>query len=215
MHFRFIDSLAQSSFCNQATTNAYRYNPLSVTPKPTPHAALPPFEPFDSDQFIYELKIDGFRALAYIHNGQGELVSRNRNTFRGFAELATWIAKHLRIPCQGRSRGFESRVPLFSLNKLAKPSGFVPHLYRLTRSRRPTPASRPLPAGSRWGSAYRRSVPTTRHRRSVCPAWYCAPSPSSGLPQRVTNALNECADYGAAHSHPCFGCCERQPQEAN
>jgi bifunctional non-homologous end joining protein LigD len=53
-------------------------------------------EPFDSDRFIYELKIDGFRALAYIQNGTGELVSRNGNTFRGFAELATWIAEHLK-----------------------------------------------------------------------------------------------------------------------
>jgi bifunctional non-homologous end joining protein LigD len=54
-------------------------------------------EPFDSDQFIYELKIDGFRALAHIHSGKGELVSRNGNTFSGFAELASWIAKHLRV----------------------------------------------------------------------------------------------------------------------
>src|SRR5215471_2407419 len=54
-------------------------------------------EPFDSDLFIYELKIDGFRALAHIHNGQGELISRNGNTFHGFAELATWIAAHLRV----------------------------------------------------------------------------------------------------------------------
>src|SRR6516165_9876227 len=53
--------------------------------------------PFDSDQFIYELKIDGFRALAHIENGQGELVSRNGNTFRGFAELAAWIAEHLQV----------------------------------------------------------------------------------------------------------------------
>jgi len=27
-------------------------------------------EPFDSEEFLYELKIDGFRALAYIENGQ-------------------------------------------------------------------------------------------------------------------------------------------------
>jgi len=46
-------------------------------------------EPFDSDQFIFELKIDGFRALAHINAGQGELVSRSGNTFKGFAELAT------------------------------------------------------------------------------------------------------------------------------
>jgi bifunctional non-homologous end joining protein LigD len=54
-------------------------------------------EPFDSDRFIYELKIDGFRALAHVNAGQGELVSRNGNTFRGFAELATWIAQNLRV----------------------------------------------------------------------------------------------------------------------
>src|SRR5262245_53941543 len=42
-------------------------------------------EPFDSDQFIYELKIDGFRALAHIDGGQAQLISRNGNTFRGFA----------------------------------------------------------------------------------------------------------------------------------
>src|ERR1051326_1354876 len=54
-------------------------------------------EPFDSDQHIFELKIDGFRALAIIESGTAELVSRNGNTFRGFAELATWIAEHLRV----------------------------------------------------------------------------------------------------------------------
>ena len=54
-------------------------------------------EPFDSDQHIFELKIDGFRALAHIDSGQGQLISRNGNVFRGFAELAAWIAKHLRV----------------------------------------------------------------------------------------------------------------------
>jgi ATP-dependent DNA ligase len=42
-----------------------------------------------------ELKIDGFRALAHIEVGQGQLISRNGNTFRGFADLATWIAEHI------------------------------------------------------------------------------------------------------------------------
>jgi bifunctional non-homologous end joining protein LigD len=54
-------------------------------------------EPFDSDDFIYELKIDGFRALAHLKDGHGELVSRNGNTFRGFAELAAWIAEHVNV----------------------------------------------------------------------------------------------------------------------
>ena len=48
-------------------------------------------EPFDSDEFIYELKVDGFRALAHVQDGRGDLISRNGNVFRGFAELATWI----------------------------------------------------------------------------------------------------------------------------
>ena len=54
-------------------------------------------EPFDSDDYIFELKIDGFRSLAYIENGQCELVSRNGNTFRNFKDLAHWIGEHLRI----------------------------------------------------------------------------------------------------------------------
>jgi ATP-dependent DNA ligase len=54
-------------------------------------------EPFDSEEYLYELKIDGFRALAHVSDGKGELVSRNGKVFRGFAELAAWIAKHLKI----------------------------------------------------------------------------------------------------------------------
>ena len=54
-------------------------------------------EPFDSDDYLYELKIDGFRALARIADRKGELISRNGNTFRGFAELAAWIAEHLNV----------------------------------------------------------------------------------------------------------------------
>jgi bifunctional non-homologous end joining protein LigD len=53
-------------------------------------------EPFDSDDYIFELKIDGFRALAYIENGQCDLVSRNGNTFRNFKGLAEWIGDNLR-----------------------------------------------------------------------------------------------------------------------
>jgi bifunctional non-homologous end joining protein LigD len=54
-------------------------------------------EPFDSDEYLYELKIDGFRALAHIAKGKGKLISRNGNVFRGFTELATWIAEHLKV----------------------------------------------------------------------------------------------------------------------
>src|SRR5262245_52135746 len=54
-------------------------------------------EPFDSDDYIFELKIDGFRSLAYIENGLCDLVSRNGNTFRNFKDLAQWIGDHLRV----------------------------------------------------------------------------------------------------------------------
>src|SRR5436190_7136388 len=54
-------------------------------------------EPFDSDEFIYELKVDGFRSLAYIENGQCDLVSRNGNTFHNFQDLAQWIGENLRV----------------------------------------------------------------------------------------------------------------------
>lgn len=54
-------------------------------------------EPFDSDDYIVELKIDGFRSLAYIENGHCDLVSRNGNTFRQFKDLAQWMAEHLRV----------------------------------------------------------------------------------------------------------------------
>jgi ATP-dependent DNA ligase len=54
-------------------------------------------EPFDSEEYIYEPKIDGFRSLAYVENGQCDLVSRNGNTFRNFKHLAEWISENLRV----------------------------------------------------------------------------------------------------------------------
>src|SRR5215470_1170361 len=54
-------------------------------------------EPFDSEEFLYELKIDGFRALAYIENRQCDLVSRNGDTFRNFKHLAGWSGENLRV----------------------------------------------------------------------------------------------------------------------
>ena len=54
-------------------------------------------EPFDSEEFLYELKIDRFRALAYIENGLCDLVSRNGNTFHNFKDLAEWIGGNLPV----------------------------------------------------------------------------------------------------------------------
>jgi len=81
----------------QADDWGSRYNPFVLPRNLRPMRLSRRVKPFDSDQFIYELKIDGFRALAHIAAGEGELISRNGNTFHGFADLSAWIAEHLRV----------------------------------------------------------------------------------------------------------------------
>jgi bifunctional non-homologous end joining protein LigD len=44
--------------------------------------------PFEHPDWIFELKLDGFRALAYVEGGTCRLVSRNRNAFKTFEPLA-------------------------------------------------------------------------------------------------------------------------------
>lgn len=45
-------------------------------------------KPFDHPDWIFELKLDGFRALAFFDGGECNLVSRNGNTFASFRNLA-------------------------------------------------------------------------------------------------------------------------------
>jgi bifunctional non-homologous end joining protein LigD len=49
-------------------------------------------QPFDHPDFLFELKHDGFRALAYISEGQCELISRRRNSYKSFRELRSHLA---------------------------------------------------------------------------------------------------------------------------
>jgi len=51
--------------------------------------------PFDDPDWIYELKYDGFRALAVIERGRAQLLSRNGHAFASFAELGKRIAAAL------------------------------------------------------------------------------------------------------------------------
>ena len=51
--------------------------------------------PFDDPDWIYELKMDGFRALAVIEDGRAQLLSRNGHAFASFAELGKQIAAAL------------------------------------------------------------------------------------------------------------------------
>ena len=46
-------------------------------------------EPFDDPQWLYEVKWDGYRAVAFINDGRARLVSRNQNELTGeFPEIA-------------------------------------------------------------------------------------------------------------------------------
>lgn len=51
------------------------------------------FAAFDDPDWLFELKHDGFRSLAYIENGQCRLVSRHRNTYKSFETLAHHLAR--------------------------------------------------------------------------------------------------------------------------
>ena len=48
-------------------------------------------EPFDHPDFIFEPKIDGFRALAYVRRHRCELVSRNGSVFKSWRHLAAGV----------------------------------------------------------------------------------------------------------------------------
>jgi ATP-dependent DNA ligase len=51
--------------------------------------------PFDDPDFIFELKLDGFRALAVIEYGRAQLLSRNGHPFASFSALAESISDSL------------------------------------------------------------------------------------------------------------------------
>jgi bifunctional non-homologous end joining protein LigD len=58
--------------------------PEKPTKRPMPQAIYPMLaesvnEPFDSKDWLFEIKWDGYRAIAFIENGKARLVSRNQN----------------------------------------------------------------------------------------------------------------------------------------
>jgi len=56
---------------------------LQFQPMPLQRRSLP----FDDPGWIFELKYDGFRALAVIEDGRAQLLSRNGHPFASFSEL--------------------------------------------------------------------------------------------------------------------------------
>lgn len=50
--------------------------------------------PFDSEQWLFEIKWDGYRAIGYLQQGQSQLLSRNQNELTGeFPEIAKALAQ--------------------------------------------------------------------------------------------------------------------------
>ena len=54
-------------------------------------------KPFDGPDWIFEVKHDGFRALAYLEHGACRLFSRNGHEFKGFRPLCEEIARNLKV----------------------------------------------------------------------------------------------------------------------
>jgi bifunctional non-homologous end joining protein LigD len=58
----------------------------------TPMRLLRLPEPFDHPDFLFEPKLDGFRALAHVRGHRCELISRNGHTFKQWPQLAEEVA---------------------------------------------------------------------------------------------------------------------------
>lgn len=75
------------------------YNESRLTlPKFSPADLKRLTESFNHDDFLFELKMDGFRALAHVGQHETRLVSRKGNIYRSFVELAAAI--HLDLDCE-------------------------------------------------------------------------------------------------------------------
>ena len=70
---------------------------LSRLPKIVPTKLALRKHAFDSPDWLFELKHDGFRALAYFADGECKLVSRHRNVFRTFKRLQDAMAQSLKV----------------------------------------------------------------------------------------------------------------------
>ena len=66
------------------------FQPMPLSRKPAP---------FDHPEWVFELKYDGFRSLAVLHDGRCDLISRNGYPFNSFDSLR----KDLSVPCSGQT----------------------------------------------------------------------------------------------------------------
>ena len=62
---------------------------------PSPLSLRQQSQPFDGKDWIYEIKHDGFRALAVIERGKCRLLSRNLYELHGFRDLRTALVEEI------------------------------------------------------------------------------------------------------------------------
>src|ERR1700730_9738880 len=65
-----------------------RHQPMTLTRRA---------QPFSHPEWLFEIKHDGFRALAYVQAGQCQLVSRKMYVYKRFADLTEQIAASLNV----------------------------------------------------------------------------------------------------------------------
>ena len=63
-----------------------------MLPRITPIAPTRIRAPFDDPDFVWELKHDGFRAIAYVEDGTCRLISRKNVVYKSFAPLVTALS---------------------------------------------------------------------------------------------------------------------------
>jgi hypothetical protein len=65
--------------------------------------------PFDHSEFIFEPKLDGFRALAYIESHRCSLISRNGYAFKSWPQFCEKLADAVRQDRRPRRRNLLPR----------------------------------------------------------------------------------------------------------
>jgi bifunctional non-homologous end joining protein LigD len=64
---------------------------------PTPLPLISKAQPFDDPDWLFEIKYDGFRALAVIDDGQCRFFSKHKHRLTGFRSLGERLVRELRV----------------------------------------------------------------------------------------------------------------------
>jgi bifunctional non-homologous end joining protein LigD len=74
--------------------NRYNYSDMQSF---RPMLAARAKEPFDHEDWLFEVKYNGFRALAYLDEGRCRLVSRRNHVYKSFQKLSAWLGENVQV----------------------------------------------------------------------------------------------------------------------